>query len=198
MNELNSLRIENLRVESISNSEANGLSIKYHYLHRRCAGRFSFGLYLKQELVGFIIYSQPASRTVWKGLFPEIEEVSLIELGRLWVRDDLPRNTESWFISQTVRQVPIEVVVSYADTKQGHVGYVYQASNWYYYGTTMPKIEWVDDSGFHERHSKGKFPRERSKKHRYLYLNCDRRRKKFYLKHLKYKVLPYPKLGNLQ
>lgn len=57
------------------------------------------------------------------------------ELGRLWVSDDQPRNTESWFVSRAIRYVwqfhrDVVALVSYADPSAGHSGVIYRASNW--------------------------------------------------------------------
>jgi len=57
------------------------------------------------------------------------------ELARLWVRDEEPRNTESWFIARAVKLIrhhrtDIRFLVSYADPSAGHRGTIYRAANW--------------------------------------------------------------------
>lgn len=63
------------------------------------------------------------------------------ELARLWIDDEMPRNSESWFISQAVRHVrqchpEVECLVSYADPSAGHQGTIYRAANWIQDGRT--------------------------------------------------------------
>ena len=63
------------------------------------------------------------------------------ELARLWIKDDVPRNAETWLIGQAIKHVrrdhpQVEFLVSYADPTQGHQGVIYQASNWLSDGMT--------------------------------------------------------------
>jgi len=64
------------------------------------------------------------------------EPGNVIELNRLWVHDKMPKNTESWFVSRTLHQLPPKIVVSYADTREQHYGYIYRALNFHYAGWT--------------------------------------------------------------
>ena len=65
------------------------------------------------------------------------------------------------------------ILISYADTKMNHTGYIYQATNWIYTGKTKERTDIGFEDGKHSRHyNKGidytnrKF---RSSKHRYIY-----------------------------
>lgn len=63
------------------------------------------------------------------------------ELARLWLEDEEPRNSESWFIARGVRYVRrfhrhVVSLVSYADPSAGHTGTIYRASNWHADGMT--------------------------------------------------------------
>ena len=79
----------------------------------------------------------------------------VIELNRLWVHDSLPRNTESWFVSRALALLPPKIVLSYADTAAGHLGYIYRALNFNYAGWTdmerkTPRFDYVSP-GKHSR-----------------------------------------------
>lgn len=57
------------------------------------------------------------------------------ELSRLFVEDEMPANTETWFISATVKDLrkrfrAVRFLVSYADPTVGHAGIIYRAANW--------------------------------------------------------------------
>ena len=45
------------------------------------------------------------------------------------------------------------IVVSYADTGQGHVGYVYQSTNFIYTGLSANRVDWAV-KGLEHKHSK--------------------------------------------
>ena len=83
------------------------------------------------------------------GETPEIMKTSesarsrdVYELNRLWISDGLPKNIESRFIGWCLRELkrirPNTILVSYADGSKGHVGIVYQATNWTYTGQSLP------------------------------------------------------------
>lgn len=120
-------------------------------------------------------------------------------------------------VGNTLKLLDKEIIVSYSDTEFNHVGIIYQATNFYYTGLSSggnSDYEEIDEKGNH-LHSKSMiekygsydnirkamnnganiFVHRRSQKHRYVYFNCDRRRKKELLKKLKerYEILPYPK-----
>jgi hypothetical protein len=106
------------------------------------------------------------------------------------------------------------VVVSYADTEQGHVGYVYQAANFLYTGLSAIRTNWkirgeehlhgqtVADRTRGEKNRAATMRKEygdafyleqRPRKHRYVYLHGDRRQKAAMRAALRYPVVPYPK-----
>ena len=56
----------------------------------------------------------------------------------------------------------------------------------YAYGMTMKQLK--------EKYgAENVYYAERPRKHRYIYFNCNKRRKKELLAKLRYKVIPYPK-----
>ena len=127
------------------------------------------------------------------------------EFNRLCI--DLPieerKNVATWFCSRTIKLLPNGLIlVSYADTKQGHVGYVYQALNCLYTGLGSANTEYIlkDGTKKHSRWRKSYFGEIESKirqkpKHRYVYFTGTRKQKKEFLSLLKWPILPYPK-GN--
>jgi hypothetical protein len=124
-----------LTVEPIESRTAAQLVIAHHYLHRRPPISHAFGLYNDGRLVGVVTYGTPASRHLQMGACPS-DPAKVIELNRLWVHDDQPRNTESWFVSRSLRMLPAKIVVSYADPVHGHQGFIYRALNFRYAGWT--------------------------------------------------------------
>jgi hypothetical protein len=201
--------MNNWIVKSIDKQIACEIVVKNHYLHRKPSCVRSFGLYDNDLLLGVIIYGIPASNSVMQ-LCGKVNQKNVIELVRLWTVDDGQRNKESYLISHSLKMLPYEIVISYADASYGHVGIVYQATNWIYTGLTDRHVAWNID-GEQKQHSRHFFDSyggiekakdilgsrmtayERPQKHRYIYFNTDKRRKKELMKKLKYSTLPYPK-----
>jgi hypothetical protein len=147
------------------------------------------------------------------GVCGESESDKVIELTRLWIKDGTPKNTESYFIGKTLRLIPkdYDIIVSYAEIGAGHVGTVYQATNWIYTGLSDRHVEWRlnGEVGKHSRHLFDELGgienakqfygdamerHERGRKHRYVFFNGSKKRKKELLNKLKYPIMGYPKL----
>jgi hypothetical protein len=205
--------MNNWIVKPIDKMLACEIVIKNHYLHRKPSCVHAFGLYDNDLLLGVTIYGIPASDSVMEICGKE-EKKNVVELVRLWTVDDGQKNKESYLISHSLKMIPYEIVISYADASYGHVGIVYQATNWIYTGLTDRHIDWNIDGEQkqHSRHFFDKYggiekakdilgermtPCERPQKHRYIYLNTDKRRKKELMKKLKYSVIPYPKANKV-
>lgn len=103
-----------------------------HYSHSVNGVKIShcFKLLDKNIIIGACIFGA-MSTTAWKK-FGE-KESDVIELRRLVLIDDTPRNTESWFISRMIKWIKKntkhKIIVSYADPNHGHTGVIYKASN---------------------------------------------------------------------
>ena len=104
-----------------------------------------------------------------------------------------------------------KVVVSYADCNAhvGHVGYVYQATNWVYTGQASAEPAWLHPEtreviSFTRRHIDKKaenlglhwqqlIKRKQLGKHRYITFTGNRRFRLAAGRALRYKAYPYPK-----
>lgn len=114
---------------------AAAVVVESHYLHRKPPISHAFGLHADGRLVGVVTFGTPASRQLQVSACRSNPH-AVLELNRLWVHDDMPRNSESWFVSRALRMLPPAIVVSYADTAQGHIGYIYRALSFRYAGWT--------------------------------------------------------------
>lgn len=84
-------------------------------------------------------------------LFPSLGVGDYLELNRLCLRDDEPRNSESHFISLCAEWIranclDVKLLFSWADGLRGKPGYVYQASSWLYGGYIKTDL-YVDEHG---------------------------------------------------
>lgn len=179
-----------------------------HYLHRKAPCSKAFGLVLDEKIMGVICYGTPSSAPLRSGICGPKYAGSVIELTRLWVDDSVPKNGESYLIGNTLSDCGKEIVVSFADSAQGHVGIVYQATNWIYTGLSAKRTSWhvdgIDRHGqtFADKHTAQEIREmygdrfrlvERSRKHRYIFINAKGRKKKEILGAMRYKQEPYPK-----
>jgi hypothetical protein len=133
----------------IDKSKAIELVTKYHYLRRPCPIKWCWGIEVDGEILGVMTVGKPCSWSATCGVIgekykdmgtPLARSKDVFELNRLWVDDRLGRNTESRFIGWCLKKLkrlhPGIILISYADGAEGHVGYVYQATNWIYVGTS--------------------------------------------------------------
>jgi hypothetical protein len=125
-----------LTISSVTAKVATDMVVAEHYLHRRPPISYAFGVFdSDKELRGVVTYGTPPSRHLQMSACPS-DPGLVIELNRMWLHDDLGPNSESWFVSRTLRMLPPLIVVSYADPLFGHYGYIYRALNFHYAGWT--------------------------------------------------------------
>lgn len=140
--------VKQLRVVPVPLSEIRLLIETFHYSHSVNGLKVThcFGLYDNDTLIGGMIYGKLGMANAWKKYGQTEDEV--IELRRLVVIDDTPKNVESYFIGRTLRwlgqNTTIKTVVSYADNTYNHTGTIYKASNFQFRGETSKgkMIEW--------------------------------------------------------
>jgi len=143
-------------VSSIPTALAAEIVIERHYLHRRPPISYAYGLRRGfGEPVAVVTYGIPASRQAQMSVCPTDPDLA-IELNRLWIDDNEPRNTASWFVSRSLKLLPPRIVFSYADSAHGHAGYVYRAMNFTYAGWTdmdrkTARVDYLPASGGHSR-----------------------------------------------
>ena len=192
-------------ISEIAYDEAVAFLLPRHYSGRKPVVSKAFGLIDDGVLQAVITYGKPASPSVCVGICGKEYSGNVYELNRM-CRSDEYRKPLSHFVSATLRMLkPLDwIVVSYSDTAMNHHGYVYQACNFLYTGTSAPHADkYVPEGSGHNRHAesfdvrKDEFSVERSIKHRYIYFcTKSKRLKKEWMNTLRYPVLPYPKGDN--
>ena len=179
----------NYEIKRIQKNDCKDFLNTYHYLGQQGQGfrsGYNYGLFEEGQLVGVCIFTSMSAWETVKGCFglQNKEQKDFYELARFALDDDhhsVP-NLGSWFMSQCIKQLRkdtfVRAIFTYADTEQSHVGYIYQATNFKYYGLTAPKNDfWIlKDDGTYKKQGRGKTKgvdgewRPRSQKHRYLML----------------------------
>ena len=178
----------------IKSEEAVPWIMQKHYAKRLPSISYAFGLYKEKKLVGIITYGIPASNSLCEGICGKEYKEFVIELNRLCLLNN-DKNESSFLVANSIKMLPKpKIIVSYADTAQGHVGYVYQATNFLFTGTTKERTDMSAGEGKHSRHATDSSIRQfRSAKHRYVYIHGNKTEKKLLQRKLNYDVLPYPK-----
>lgn len=145
---------DNYYVNCVNFNDCKEWLLYKHYAHRIPSISFAFGLFTKDKiLVGVCTYGRPVAHSLVKNAFQGHYQEDFLELNRLCVNDGLPKNTLSFFVSQTLKLLPKpKVIVSYADTSQNHHGYIYQATNWIYTGLSVKFKDYMV-KGYEHLHS---------------------------------------------
>jgi hypothetical protein len=196
-----------MKVLPIKNEEAYPWLLEKHYAKRIPQIMFAFGLYEDGQIVGVVTYGMPASPSLCMGICGKEYSDKVLELNRLCLMDNY-KNQSSFLIANSMKLLPKpSIIVSYADTEHGHVGYVYQATNFLYTGLSAIRVDW-QIKGLEDKHTRhmGKtleqikldhgdnfYYKERSRKHRYIYFHGTKTDKKILLSKLNYEIKPYPK-----
>ena len=201
--------LHDLRLMPISQTDAKTLIVRNHYRHSLPGGtKLSFGVIVNSRLFGALTFGVGPylGYKLVNGATPD----DVVTLTRLWLSDELPWNSESKVLGIALRSLKrdtsLKFILAYSDPAVGHLGTIYQATNWLYTGlsSATPLYDIGDGILHHSRSlahqlgshsiryltSQGISARTvpQSAKHRYIYfLN------KVWSSRLAVPVLPYPK-----
>lgn len=202
-----------MEVKRITREECTPFILDIHYAKRWPSISHAFGLFDGKELIGVVTYGTPPSSTLRRGLAGEGMKDKVLELNRLCLKYNR-KNEASRLVGASLRMLPDSIVVSYADTSQGHTGYVYQACNFLYCGLSAKRTDWMVRGREHlhgqtisdefrgvknraqamrDKYGDDFYSAPRPRKHRYVFFTGSRSFKRVARKALKYKVEPYPK-----
>lgn len=211
---------EKYKVKQILNKDAEEWFLFKHYAKRKPSVTYCFGLFdLNNVLQGVCAFGNAIPPFMKRSICGEKYEHLVYELNRLVVNDGLERNVLSYFVSQSIKKIPIDcIILSYSDKSMCHNGYIYQACNFYFTGISDKHIYWCVKGKEHlhersildefkglpnkvellkEKHGEGNvYKKERTRKNRYVLFKCNKKLKRELIKNLKQKIQPYPKEKN--
>lgn len=176
-----------------------------HYIGTPGATSVALGLYVDNVLGGVMTFGT-IPRNNAEAICGLQYAPNVMELTRLAVYDWAPANVESWFIGQALHRLRedhprVKVLVSYADSSVGHVGTIYQATNWIYTGESTNDVVYRCDDGtlLHPR-TTGRLAEKpagrwvpSSAKHRYVTFVGAPSERRALRRALRWESLPYPK-----
>lgn len=200
-------------VAAITRQQCEPFVIGIHYAKRWPSISWAFGLFRHGILVGVCCYGTPSSAPLKRGIAGDEFKSNVIELNRLCLLDNI-KNEASFLVSASLRLLPKEkIVVSFADTEQGHKGTVYQAANFIYCGLSAKRTDWkvkglehlhgqtiADEfrgvknrsQAMRDKYGDDFYLKPRSRKHRYIFIIGSKKFKRDVMENLKYEIMEYP------
>lgn len=195
-------------VKQVTAKECYDMLLHVHYAKRIPSISYAFGLFVNNELEGCVCYGTPPSPTLRNGIAGKELASRVLELNRLVLKTN-QKNHASYLVGRSLRMLPKpSIVISFADTAQGHEGIVYQACNFTYCGLSAKRTDWkvrglehlhgqtiadmsrgVKDRAAWMREKFGEdfYLQPRSRKHRYIYVCANKGQAKELWKNIKYK-----------
>jgi hypothetical protein len=144
------IRLEELIVKLVPVKEIRRAIVTGHYSGvMPDATQEAFAAYWNEIVVAAVAYGPGGNSKTFGAVVEGFDSSNARELIRLWVHPEAPKNTASYVVSKTLKMLPdcVGLIVSFADSGQGHFGYVYQALNFYYCGMSGEGVRYVDASG---------------------------------------------------
>lgn len=203
-----------MKVAKINRNQCEPFVIGIHYAHRWPSISYSFGLFDGDELIGVVTYGTPPSAPLRRGIAGDDLKDKVLELNRLCLKYNR-KNEASFLVSRSLKMLPESIVISFADTSQGHCGIVYQACNFSYHGLSAKRTDWKVKGKEHlhgqsiadefrgvknraqamrDKYGDDFYLSLRPRKHRYIYVVGSRSFKRSAIASIKYKQEDYPKL----
>lgn len=195
-----------MRIARANTKAINYACKNFHYSKSVPAVQYGYNVYNdSDEWCGVILYGGGANNNMPKSFGKNAGEV--LELVRVALNGK--QETTSKAVAMSLKQLhkdnPLcQIVVSYADHRQKHLGTIYQATNWIYIGKTITsdtqyfyKGKWTHERTINAQKNKEQLKatlpkRENSNKFKYVFC-FNKRERKEYLKI----ALPYPKEKDL-
>jgi len=215
------MSIKKYSVKSIITNECKEWLIKKHYLKRMTSFTYSFGLFNEFNLlVGVCTFGNAIPSQMKKSICGKDYMHLVYELNRLITNDDLPKNANSYFLGLCFKLLPKPlIIVSYADKSKGHIGYTYQATNFYFTGESHTQKDWklkgrenihsrtlMDEFAFEknrikklkEKYGDNLYQIDRPAKNRYVKFLGNKNQLKELERNKKFLIYPYPKGDNIK
>ena len=206
-------------VARISAKQTHPFLLNIHYAKRLPSISFAMGLFLNDVLEGVVTYGTPASAPLRRGVCGDLWKGNVLELNRLCLLNN-HKNAASFLVGASLKLLPRpRIIVSYADTEQGHIGYVYQATNFLYCGLSAKRTDWkvrgkehlhgqtiADEfrgvknraDAMRKKYGDDFYLKPRPRKHRYVTFTGIKKEKRVFTAALKYPVQPYPKADDVK
>ena len=151
-------------VKKVSRNEIREFIENNHYSKsiNGCISDYCYAMFdFENQIIGAMFYGRMAMANQWKKFSDRADDV--IELRRLVLIDETPKNAESFFIGKSLRMLKNDwnnngIVVSYADKEYGHSGVIYKASNFDCLGESKgAKVIMYNGKKYHDKTIRTKY-----------------------------------------
>lgn len=147
--------LPHFNVKEIGRDLANKLIVENHY-----SGKFynatyiHLGVFKDGEIKGVLQLGYAMNPASQESVVKNTGIKDYLELNRMWLSDDCPKNSESMAISFAIKYIKkkhpnIRWIQSFADERCGKNGIVYQAANFGYYGEHSATFWTLDNEVYH-------------------------------------------------
>jgi hypothetical protein len=128
-----------MRLEKASYKAIKYACLNFHYAKAVPVNTFGYSVFNdNNEWCGVILYGTGANNNLATQY--KLNQGNVIELVRMALNSKQESTSKALSISLKLikKDLPlVKLIVSYADKDQNHNGIIYQATNWYYTGTSM-------------------------------------------------------------
>jgi hypothetical protein len=132
-----------MKLELASAKAVKHACLFYHYAKAVPSARVSFSVFNQNgEWCGVVIFGGGANNNLAKSIgFPQGAALELVRVA-LNGKQESTGKAVSLSLRLLKKYAPLcKVVISFADPEQGHLGVLYQATNWIYIGTSTAQRE---------------------------------------------------------
>lgn len=128
-----------MRLEIASNKAIKYACLNFHYAKAVPVNTFGYSIFNdNNEWCGVILYGTGANNNLATEY--NLKQGNVLELVRMALNGKQESTSKALAISLKLikNKIPLcKLIISYADKDQNHNGIIYQATNWYYVGTSM-------------------------------------------------------------
>ena len=142
-----------IKIDWCSHAAATYAVKNYHYSQRMPSGKLvKFGAWEDGKFIGAVIYGSGATPRIGRPF--NINQGQICELVRVALTDH--RTPTSKIVAITLKILrktfdKLKMVVSFADSSQGHIGILYQAGGWLFVGSAEYHAFVVNGVTYHPR-----------------------------------------------
>lgn len=173
-----------MRLEKASPKAIKFACLSYHYSKVNPPNSFGYAVFNDdKEFCGVVLYGVGANNNIGEPY--GLRKGQVAELVRVALNGKQSTTVQVLALSRKIfkkHNPTVQMIVSFADSEQGHKGTIYQADNWYYAGDTIAADEYIyKGKRWHGRAFRSQFGSHKnfvdkglkiikgSTKHRYLY-----------------------------
>ena len=129
-----------LTIKEIDYHTAKKITLENHYSKKwnTSFGKLNFGIFRNNKLLGVAVFGNLMNPKSYKQYGDFLKKENVLELNRMWISDELGKNSETILISSSLKIIKqehpnVKIIQTFADGRLG-VGTIYKASNFDYLG----------------------------------------------------------------